>query len=345
MKNLNQRFVACGLFLIVAAMCTPSLGQTDRVYPPSGPLTSGTVINTNPNGVTVQVGGAERNFANALIKKIVFNDEPSPLTNARELIDDGQFEAALAQLTSIKIDGIERDVVKSDALFYLAYCQSKLALAGQGDKNVAIKNMYSFVTGKFGPSSFHFYQAARTLGDLALAVGSYTNAVKYYGALAGAQDPNLKFEAKYLTGWSYLKQKQYKEASDAFNAIGNAPKSTPEQARIKLFAAAGLAVIAAAEGKPDEGLATLNKLIDNNEPSDAELFGRLYNAQGACYAAKSDTLGAVLSYLKTHLLSPSNADAHAQALTELVQLWPQLGQPERGVEANSILQRRYPGYK
>lgn len=345
MNSIIQHTVVCGLFLVVAPLGSPLLAQTDRIYPIKGTLTSGTIIDTNPNGVTIQAGGAERKFANQLIKKIVFNGEPSPLADTRDLLEQDQLEAAYNKITTVNIKEIQRDVIKADAMFYLAYCQSQMALAGQGDKNSAIRNLLSFVSDAEGKKSFHFYTAVRALGDLALAVGSYDNAVKYYGALAGAADPDLKFEAKYLVGWSNLKQNKLDQAKQDFDAIGSANASSAEQKRIKYLAAAGLAVVAAGKGNPDEGLASLNTLVKDCDTSDAELFGRLFNAQGACYAAKSDTMGAVLSYLKTHMLYPSNTDADAQALTELVQLWPQLGQPERANEARSLLQQRYPGYK
>jgi hypothetical protein len=37
-------------------------------------------------------------------------------------------------------------------------------------------------------------------------------------------------------------------------------------------------------------------------------------------------------------------DAHAEALKRLVELWPQVGKPERAAEARQELQQRYPGF-
>lgn len=344
MNRILQQTVALGVFALCSQSATLVFGQLDRVYPTQGPVVSGTISQTQPDGVVIQVGGAERMFSLDKIDKVVFNREPGPLTDGRSLVQQEQYEAALAQLSQIKISEIERAEIKADAMFYLAYCQAKVALAGQGDKNAAVKNMYGFVTSA-GKNSFHFYEAAKVLGDLALAVGSYDNAVKYYGALARASDANLKLQSRYLVGWSHLQQKQFDEANKAFADVAGATVNSPEQVRFQKLSMAGQAAIAAAKGQADQGLEQLTKLIEESDPADAELFGRLCNAQGACLAAKSDPEGAVLAYLKTHLLFPSDPDSHAEALAELVQLWPQVGQPERANEARSILQTRYPGRK
>ena len=71
---------------------------------------------------------------------------------------------------------------------------------------------------------------------------------------------------------------------------------------------------------------------------------RIYNAQGASYEASGDTEGAILSYLHTHLMFSNQPDAHAEALKRLVELWPQVGKPERAAAARQELQQRYPGF-
>ncbi|MEZ6088281.1 MAG: tetratricopeptide repeat protein [Pirellulaceae bacterium] len=329
-------------FLFVVALASPGFAQLDRVYPTQGTVVSGTIAATNPNGVVIRVGGAERAFSLEQIDRVVFNREPGPLSDGRSLVQQGQFDAALTQLSTIKLDDLP-PLVKADVQFYTNYSQSKMALAGQGDKGAAIKNMLAFLGTKEGRESFHFYEAAKTLGDLALAVGSYENAVKYYTALSGAQSADLKLQSRYLVGWSLLRQKKVDEAGKAFSDVASANTTSPEQKRLQKLAAAGLANVAAAKGQPDQGLQELEKLVAESDPSDAELFARLFNAQGACFAAKSDPEGAVLAYLKTHLLFPSDPDSHSEALSELVQLWPQIGHAERANEARAILEKQYPG--
>ncbi|QDV54992.1 tetratricopeptide repeat protein [Rosistilla oblonga] len=342
MNRILHQAIAVGVFAISLHVSPAAFAQLDRVYPTQGPVVSGSIIQTQPDGVVIQVGGAERKFTLDKIDRVVFDREPGPLTEGRSLVRQEQYEAALTQLGQINMAQISRAEIKADAMFYRAFSQAQVALAGQGNKNAAVKEMYGFVT-SVGKNSFHFYDAAKTLGDLALAVGSYDNAVKYYGALARSSDANLQLQSRYLVGWSYLQQKKLDEADKAFAAVTSASVSSPDQLRYQKLALAGQAAIAAGKGDPDKGLESLNKLIEESDAADAELFGRLYNAQGACLAAKSDPEGAVLAYLKTHLLFPSDPDSHAEALAELVQLWPQVGHPERANEARTILQTRYPG--
>ena len=79
-------------------------------------------------------------------------------------------------------------------------------------------------------------------------------------------------------------------------------------------------------------------------PADVEIAARIYNARGASCEARDDTEGAILAYLHTHLMFSSQPDAHAEALKRLVELWPQVGKPERATQARQELQNSYPGF-
>jgi len=100
----------------------------------------------------------------------------------------------------------------------------------------------------------------------------------------------------------------------------------------------------AQSSKGEESLQLTNQLIGELNPADVEMAARIYNAQGAGYEAKGDTEGAILSYLHTHLMFSLQPDAHAEALQRLVELWPEVGKPERAAEARQELQQRYPGF-
>lgn len=341
MISRNSKFAKLAALAFIAMLGhSKAHAQLDRIYPVEGNVVSGKISGMTPDSVTIQVGGAERTFATGKIKRLFFNREPGPLTNARNLILDEQYTSALNELKPMNIAGLERKEMKAEATFFLALCIGKEALAGRGPKDRAVSNLLSYA-GK-NRTDWHFWEAAKMIGDLALAQGKYADATRYYGSLAKAQDPDLKFQSKYLVGWSQLKQKKNNEAMGQFDALLAAKVSSPKQLRFQKFAAAGRAAVLAGS-KPDEGLKVLTKLLSESDSSDVELFARACNAQGACYAAKSDPEGAVISYLKTHLLFQSDADSHVEALSELVQLWPQIGQPERGNEARAILQKQYPG--
>ena len=88
----------------------------------------------------------------------------------------------------------------------------------------------------------------------------------------------------------------------------------------------------------------VDTLIAELNPTDVEMSARIYNAQGASYEASGDNEGAILAYLHTHLMFSTQPDAHAEALSKLVALWPKVGKPERAAEARQELNQRYPGF-
>ena len=71
----------------------------------------------------------------------------------------------------------------------------------------------------------------------------------------------------------------------------------------------------------------MDSLIKELNPTDIEMSAKIYNAQGASYEAADDIEGAILSYLHTHLMFSGQPDAHAKALSRLVELWPKVGRP------------------
>ena len=97
-------------------------------------------------------------------------------------------------------------------------------------------------------------------------------------------------------------------------------------------------------GDADKGLKQVGELVSQLNPTDVEMNARIYNAQGHCFEAAGDIEGAILAYLHTHLMFSGASDAHAEALTQLVELWPKVGRTERAAEARQELQQRYPGF-
>ena len=69
----------------------------------------------------------------------------------------------------------------------------------------------------------------------------------------------------------------------AYDLILSSGLNTPEAVEQKMQATVGRAVCLAATGKHDEGITIIEDLIAKNDPNDASLFGRAYNALGACY--------------------------------------------------------------
>ncbi len=329
---------------VLACFCTAAshAWSIDRVYDMAGDNVSGDVVSTSKNGLKLKKGGNTQDFVAGNILKVMYQGDPPQLVKAREFAVDGQYEQALAELKNVNKENIDRKEVNADYLFYTVLCQSKLALSGKGDKKAAATAMFEFA--KANQDTWHFYNAMKLLGDLALALNDHANALKYYKILASAPSSNTKIESVYLTGLVNLKKDAIPEATADFDKVIALQPQSPVAARLQTLAKAGKAVALARGGSGDEGLSMVKALIADLNPTDTEMAARIYNAQGASYEASGDKEGAIMAYLHTHLMFATQPDAHAEALTKLAELWPQVGKPERAAEARQELQNRYPGF-
>ncbi len=314
----------------------------DRIYDKAGDNVSGEITATSKESVTLKKGTSNQEFAAGDILKIMYQGDPAPLVKAREFAVDGDYDQALAELKNVTPDAIRRDVVKADFAYYVVLCQAKLALSGKGDKKAAAAATFKFAGDN--QNSWHFYDAMKLLGDLALALNDHSNALKYYRILGQSSATNTKIEAVYLTGLVNLKKGAAADATADFDKVIALQPQSPAAVRLQTLAKAGKAVAVARDGNGAEGLGMVKKLIADLNPTDTEMAARIYNAQGASYEAAGDKEGAIMAYLHTHLMFATQADAHAEALKKLAELWPQVGKPERAAAARQELQQRYPGF-
>jgi TolA-binding protein len=342
MKLLSKPISGILATSVVLFMVNPAFAQLDRVYDKAEDNVSGTIVSVTKDGVSLKRGDNTQEFEAGQILKILFEGDPPALTKGREFALDGQYNQALSELKTIALDSLPRDVNKAETAYYLAYCEAKLALAGKGAKDEAVRKLLAFANAY--QQSWHFYEAARLLGDLALALNNADEALKYYKSLMNAPSANTKIESVYLQGLVNLKKQESDAAATEFEKVIGLKAQSSEVARLQVLAKAGKALALAQSSKGEESLQLTNQLIGELNPADVEMAARIYNAQGAGYEAKGDTEGAILSYLHTHLMFSLQPDAHAEALQRLVELWPAVGKPERAAEARQELQQRYPGF-
>lgn len=340
---LRNRFVHCVFVGAIVLLSGNAFGQNDRLYDVEGNNIAGTITATNPKGVQLKKGGSTQSVISSNVKKILFDGDPSSLVKGREFAVDNQYDQALSELQNVDASKIKRALVKADLQFYMALSQAKLALSGKGAKDAAVVSMLNFI--KQNRDSWHFFDAAKVLGDLALGLGKPDEATKYYKLLGGAVSADRKVESVYLQGMVLLKSGKSSEALEQFEKVIALPSRTAGTARIQILARAGKSVALAQKGQTDESLKLVNSLIEELNPADSEMASRIYNAQGASFEALNDAEGAILAYLHTHLMFSTQADAHAEALLRLAKLWPQVGKPDRAAEARQELQQRYPDAK
>ncbi len=328
-------------YLFLATVATLVAGGpllADTVRTTTGTPQSGTIVGTTPDAVKLSKGGTTVEIPTNEVVEISLDDEPFPVKSARRLVDDGQYADAIEKL---KGEQGKNDLVKQEIAFLRAYSMGKLALAGSADKATASKALLDFATQS--SSSFHFYDVARMLGDLAVSSGNYDSATKYYGALSKAPWPDVTMSGKVLEARALLAQDKAEEAIKRFDDVLKTDASVSGAARQKNFASVGKAQALAMTGKPAEGVKLAQKVIENADPKDKELFGRAYNALGQCYIKQDQPKEALLAYLHTDILFYRDPEIHAEALYHLTNLWKEINSPDEATATRNMLINQYPG--
>ena len=319
----------------------PARGQFDQIYLAKGTPSRGSITAMSKDEVTLDMSGVARPFAVNEIMRITYADEPTELNNARNAVLQRNWGQAEIELKKLDGQTLGRDLIRQDVDYYKALCLAKLAMTEGGDKNAAATAMLNFA--KTAPNNYHFYDAAEVLGDLAISSGAFDKAASYYKPIASAPWGDYQMRAGNAVGRALVEQKKFEEASQEFDKVLAIELSTADAVREKLFANIGKAVCLAETGKADEGIAILQDIIAKNDPADAVLFARTYNALGRCYLKVNKPKDARDAFLFTDILFTADPDAHAEALYHLSKLWTDLNKSDRAIAAKSTLRERYAG--
>lgn len=341
-KLSMHMFIRCTLSICFAfiVLSSPSFAQKDKIFPLKGASVTGKIVDKTRDKVVMEVRNSSQNFPTNEIGRIVYDGEPQNLSRAKDWVSQGQFEQAYDEWKKVDAANLSTDEMKQDHLFYKGYILGSLALKGKGDPKAAIGALNSW--SNENKNSPYFFWATEQLGHLAMAVGRADAALKYYGALGESLYPDVKLKGAYYLGKAQLVQKQNKEAKAKFESVIEAKLSDPVSLRLQKLARVAIVKCDVAEGKVDESISTLEKMVDDNDSTDGELFAEIFNTMGGIFQSGGRDEEALLSYLKTHLLYPSQPEAHAEALFNLVGLWSKIGENTRSTEYKSLLTKTYP---
>ena len=328
------RIITVNFLFCAALLWQPTArGQDDTVLRVSGGQLRGKIESASRAGVTMD--GTQVPVTD--IRYVMFAGEPPVLRQIRDAASKNRFAQAERYLERLNDAELTGELVKTDAEFYRVYVAAQRALqSGQGLAPAA-RQLVDFA--KAHSTSFHFYDAAETLGELALALDKPTEAARYYGALEKAPLPGLKLRGMTRMAESYLARGEYAEALQRFAAILQNAKAPADRSAALL----GKAMCQAELGQAEEGIATVEEIIANADPQDTALLARAYNALGGCYRTTGKNSAAVISYLHVDLLYPKHAEQHAEALYYLSQLWGPLGHADRARQARELLTSKYGG--
>lgn len=319
-------------------------GQSlDVVYPAKGGAPSrGTITESmTRDKVTLNIAGNDREIPISEIARITYGDEPAELANARNSIAAKNYGTALEELKKINPADLVRSHMKQDYDFYTALALLKQAMNEGGDKAKADAAMKQFAGAN--PNSYHYYEAAEAVGDLALSQGRFDDAVRAYGAVAKAPYEDLQMRANNASARALVASNNFTEALTRFQAVIDSPSAAPEAAAQKQYATIGKAQCLGETGKADQGIPMLEEIIAKNNSEDVKLFGRTYNALGACHMKAGRPKDALLAYLHTDVLFDADPENHAEALYYLTKIWTELNKGERANQTRNALREKYSG--
>jgi tetratricopeptide (TPR) repeat protein len=324
---------------LILLLCLASVAIcADRLRTTTGTLT-GKITKTSPQAITVDTAAGEKEAAINTVTAVLFDDEPSELSQARVNAANGGYQTALAKLAGIKLAEVKNPLVRQEIEYLRAWSQAKLALGGEGDLLAAGQQLNSFVAKN--RQSHHTLDAAVVLGDLLVAAERYPAAEKLYAQLAETPWPDYQMRAALLIGKAQQAQGKHAEAIGQFDQ-GLELADTSDAAKAAALACQlGKAVSLSAIGKADEGLKLVQAVIKDADPEDRPLNAAAYNALGDCYRVAKQTKPALFAYLHTDLLYSSEPAAHAEALYHLTQLWDAIGRPDQSRAAKQTLAEKY----
>jgi tetratricopeptide (TPR) repeat protein len=323
----------------VASCDARAQGGVDRVHRHGG-VDAGKITGTTAVNVTIAKGGVESTVPAEDIELVYFAGEPSELNPARNALQTGRPQEAVAGLEKIDVADVHRDEILAEVEFYKALAKAQLALAGQGDLGAATTELRGFMS-KWR-TSFHIPQAIESVGDLLVAAGDFDDARSEYAKLAKAPSPYYAMSSALLVGRAWQAEGKHEQALAEFEKVAATTETGPIFDSLKLSATLDRAVSQAATGKGADGAATIGEIIATADAEDGKLLARAYDALGDCYLKAGDKQAALFAFLHVDLLYNNSADLHAKALHELIGLWKDSGKDSRAQEAAQKLADRYP---
>ena len=312
----------------------------DQIHIGKGPAQRGVITKMTATEVTLTINTVARPVQVNTILRISFADAPQGLEMALGQIRSGQLETANTQLEKFDVSSIKSKYVKQEVLFAKAYCAAKMAQRGQGDIGHAGGLLQQFTNEN--KDSYHYFEAEQLFGDLAVTAGKYAMAAESYGEIRKAPWPEYKLRGAVLEANAFMGSQDFSKALSSYEVVLKDRPSTPEGRRQLTLAQVGKARCLAETGSVAEGIKLIRAVLKENDPKQQpQLFGRAYNALGACYRKDKKPQDALLAYLHTDLLFYRESQVHAESLYYLSRLWADVKKTDRANRARSLLRERY----
>jgi len=321
--------------VLVVLLGTASAVGRDTVRRTDGKTVPGNVTTTSPLRVVVVNGALSEEIPVNEIDEVMLDGEPTLLKSARQMVRDGRYQDAIEALGRVQRNTTK--AIVQDVDFYTAYAKGQLALANMKSLAQARTALDQFI--QANPNSYHNLEASELSGELSVALGDVDKAKEAFVPLARTGWPDYKMRAFAAVGRAELSQKNYQGAQDMFQRAIDESARGDQADQLRQIARVGQARCQIELGKLDQGKAMLMDVVKNAPREDRLLHAYAFNALGHYYRKMGQPKNAIQEYLKVDLLFNSDARQHAEALTNLQQLWTQVKKPSRAEEAASRLRR------
>lgn len=327
------------LALAWAGTAGPQAHGQDSVFVVSGAPVRGEVVDSTITAVIVETEKGRSEVPIQNLKNIKFAGEPAEFEKAKRSFDAKKYDEGLAELDKITPPPAAK-MVAAELEYLKAWGNAKSAL---NSGNTTAKNAGAIVSGflKKSPETYHFFELTELLGHLLLAVGRNDLAETEFARLTDCPLPLYQLRGNFALGQAQLLAGKGAEAERSFDAVAGSGLNDDAAARIKSIAGCLRAKALLQQGRTDEARSIAEKIIQNEDPGQTELFAHAYNTLGLVHLSQGEDLPAVLAFLHTDLLFSNQAEAHAEALFHLAALWPKLDKNDRALETRTALKSLY----
>ena len=324
-----------------AGLAIDTVIRRSTTKPAGGEITS---VSQTEIVVTPKVGQPTKVPANDVVD-VDYEAAPPSLRVARSQERGGQYARALetyAQAAGESPSGNANLHVEIE--FLQSRTQGKLALGDPTQLTAAADSLQAFLDRN--QDHYRYYEAQQLLGEVRLAADDVDGAEAAFAVVAGAPWIDTQMAGKMGSARIQFRQGNAAAAQSIFDdVVANAQGEDPATAARRLEAMLGQAQCLQAQGHHDEAIPVYATVVHDASESDTRVQAEAYVGQGEAYLAAGDkTKDAITKFLIVDVV-PSlsqHSDLHAQALFELAQLWPSVGQPLRGAEASAKLEQEYP---
>lgn len=343
-NSLSLSSLMLTVFLIAISCCaekTLHAQSLDSIYRFSGgggsTKTSGEVVDMTPAGVVVESRGKTTTIPSQEIRKIVYSGQSSQLDRTRARIMSGSFEQGLAELE--KVDDKKNIYVAHEIAFLKSWCHANLAIDGRTPLKEGGTFVNSFLQ-KY-KKSYHFYPMTELKGRLLQSLKLTDLAKAEFKQLAEAQWPEYSYKGRYLLAETLNSQGQHAQAVSECDAILSSADNSDVAQQYKRLATCAKAKSQALAGETAGIEEPIRQLVKVENPDNKQLFAAAYNAWGVYHFKAGRWKEAREKFLMTHLLMTSEADAHAEALFYLSNIWPKLENTDQANKSRELLKSRY----